>query len=135
MYGAVANRGQIDGTQFLSSELVANLTGRRSLRLDCNLLLPFLFHLGYHNVAVPGVMPGFGHAGLGGSLGWADPGSGLAFAFVHNRLLSPFVALDHTGSVAMHAMLRRGAAKARKYGFERVADLGAPFPEPGAVAG
>jgi CubicO group peptidase (beta-lactamase class C family) len=135
MYGAIANGGQVDGSEFLSPELVAGLTGRRSLRLDHNLVLPLSFHLGYHDIAVPGVMPGFGHAGLGGSLGWADPASGLAFAFVHNRLLSPFMLLDHTGFVAVHAMLRRGAAKARKYGFERVVDLGARFPEPGAVAG
>ena len=80
-------------------------------------------------------MPGSGHAGLGGSLGWADPASGLAFGFVHNRLLSPFVVVDHAGFVATGAMLRRGAAEARKHGFERVADFGSPFPEPGAVAG
>ncbi|MGH3543936.1 MAG: serine hydrolase, partial [Mycobacterium sp.] len=134
MYGAIANGGEIDGTEFLSRELVAGLTGRRSLRLDRNLLVPLAFHLGYHQVPF-GVMPGFGHAGLGGSLGWADPESGLAFAFVHNRLLSPFVLMDHTGFVATGAMLRRSAAEARKHGFERVADFGSPFPEPGAVAG
>jgi CubicO group peptidase (beta-lactamase class C family) len=135
MYGAIANGGQIDGTRFLSPELVASLTGRRSLRLDHNLVLPLSFHLGYHDIGVPGVLLGFGHAGLGGSLGWADPASGLAFAFVHNRLLSPFTVLDHSGFVAVYAMLRRGAAQARKLGFERVADFGAPFSEPGAVAG
>jgi hypothetical protein len=61
--------------------------------------------------------------------------AGLAFGFVHNRLLSPFVVVDHAGFVATGAMLRRGAAEARKYRFERVADFGSPFPEPGAVAG
>ena len=60
--------------------------------------------------------------------------SGLAFGFVHNRLLSPFVVVDHAGFVATGAMLRRGAAEARKHGFERLADFGSPFPEPGAVA-
>jgi hypothetical protein len=50
-------------------------------------------------------------------------------------LLSPFVVVDHAGFVATGAMLRRGAAEARKHGFERVADFGSPFPEPGAVAG
>jgi CubicO group peptidase (beta-lactamase class C family) len=135
MYGAIANGGEIDGIRFLSRELVAGLTGRPSLRLDRNLVVPLSFHLGYHSIFVPGLMPGFGHAGLGGSLGWADPASGLAFAFIHNRLLSPFVLLDHSGFVAVHAMMRRGAAEARKNGFERVADLGSPFPEPGAVAG
>ena len=54
---------------------------------------------------------------------------------VHNRPLSPFVVVDHAGFVATGAMLRRGAAEARKHGFERVADFRSPFPEPGAVAG
>lgn len=54
---------------------------------------------------------------------------------MHNRLLSPFVVVDHAGFVATGAMLRRGAAEARMHGFERVADFGSPFPEPGAVAG
>lgn len=134
MYGAIANGGQIDGTQFLSRELVAGLTGRRSLRLDRNLVVPLAFHLGYHRVPFD-VLPGFGHAGLGGSLGWADPDSGLAFGFVHNRLLSPFVVVDHAGFVATGTLLRRGVVAARQRGFERVTDFGSPFPEPGAVAG
>ena len=37
--------------------------------------MPLAFHLGYHSLPFPGVLPGFGHVGLGGSLGWADPGS------------------------------------------------------------
>jgi CubicO group peptidase (beta-lactamase class C family) len=78
-------------------------------------------------------MPGFGHAGLGGSLGWADPASGLAFGFVHNRLLSPFVVLDHAGFVATGAMIRRGAAGAREHGFHRVSEFGSPFPEAAAT--
>jgi CubicO group peptidase (beta-lactamase class C family) len=134
MYGAIANGGRIDGTRFLSRELVAGLSGRRSLRPDGNLLIPLAFHLGYHRVPFDAI-PGFGHVGLGGSLGWADPDSGLAFGFVHNRLLSPFVVLDHAGFVATGALLRRGAAEAREHGFERVADLGSAIAEPGAAVG
>jgi CubicO group peptidase (beta-lactamase class C family) len=134
MYGAIANGGRIDGTQFLSRELAAGLSGRRSLRPDGNLVIPLAFHLGYHRLPFD-VIPGFGHVGLGGSLGWADPDSGLAFGFVHNRLLSPFVVIDHAGFVATGALARRGAAEARKHGFERVADFGSDFAEPGAVAG
>ncbi|BCQ09324.1 esterase [Mycobacterium heckeshornense] len=134
MYGAIANGGRIDGTQFLSRDLVAALSGRRSLRPDRNILVPLAFHMGYHRVPF-NVMPGFGHAGLGGSLGWADPASGVAFAFVHNRLLSPFVVVDHAGFVAMGAMLRRGASLARRRGLQPVPDFGAPFPRPGAAAG
>ncbi|MFZ1160873.1 serine hydrolase domain-containing protein [Mycobacterium sp.] len=134
MYGAIANGGRIDGTQFLSPELVAGLTGRRSLRPDGNLVIPLAFHLGYHRLPMD-VIPGFGHVGLGGSLGWADPDSGLAFGFVHNRLLTPFVVVDHAGFVATSALCRMGATQARKSGFERVAAFGSPFAEPGAVAG
>jgi CubicO group peptidase (beta-lactamase class C family) len=134
MYGAIANGGRIDGTQFLSPEVVAGLTGRRSLRPDGNLVIPLAFHLGYHRLPWDAI-PGFGHVGLGGSLGWADPDSGLAFGFVHNRLLTPFVVVDHAGFVATSALCRMGATQARKSGFERVADFGSPFAEPGAVAG
>ncbi|MCV7123738.1 esterase/beta-lactamase LipL [Mycobacterium lacus] len=135
MYGAIANGGQIDGTQFLSPELVAGLTGRRDLRPDRNLLVPLAFHLGYHSVPFGNVMPGFGHAGMGGSVGWTDPATGVAFALVHNRLLTPFVLTDHAGFAALYALIRRAAAKARKRGFEPVAEFGSPFREPGAVAG
>jgi len=134
MYGAIANGGRIDGSQFLSRELVAGLSGRRSLRPDGNLFIPLAFHLGYHRLPFDAI-PGFGHVGLGGSLGWADPESGLAVGFVHNRLLTPFVVVDHAGFVATSALLRRGVAQARRHGFKRVADFGSPFAEPGAVAG
>jgi CubicO group peptidase (beta-lactamase class C family) len=135
MYGAIANGGEIDGTQFLSRELVAGLTGRRSLKRDRNILVPLSFHLGYHSVPFGNVMPGFGHVGMGGSFGWADPQTGVAFAFVHNRLLSPFLVLDHTGLATLGNLVRRGVALARKHGFRPVTEFGAPFSEPGAVAG
>ncbi|OBA81786.1 esterase [Mycobacterium sp. 1164966.3] len=133
MYGAIANGGEIDGTRFLSRGIVAGLTGRRNRQRDRNVFVPLSFHLGYHSV--PGPTPGFGHVGLGGSFGWADPSSGMAFSFVHNRLLSPFVVLDHSGVATLGTLIRRGVALARKRGFQSVGDFGAPFPEPGAVAG
>jgi CubicO group peptidase (beta-lactamase class C family) len=127
MYGAIANGGEIDGRRYLSSELVAGLTGRRNLRPDRNLMMPLAFHLGYHALPIPGVLPGFGHVGLGGSIGWAVPESGLAFGFVHNRLLTPFVLTDQAGFVATAALIRRGAVEARKRGFEPVTEFGAPY--------
>lgn len=135
MYGAIANGGEIDGTRFLSRELVASLAGRRSLRPDRNLFLPLAFHLGYHSFPVGNMMPGFGHVGMGGSLGWTDPASGVAFALVHNRLLSPLAMSDHAGFVAIYALIRQAVVKARRDGFEPVTEFGAPFSEPGAVAG
>ena len=91
------------------------------------MVLPLAFHLGYHSLPFPGVLPGFGHVGLGGPLGWADPESGLAFGFVHNRLLTPLVVADQAGFVATAALLRRGAAQARKNGYRPVSEFGAPF--------
>jgi CubicO group peptidase (beta-lactamase class C family) len=129
MYGAIANGGVIDGTQFLSANTVAGLTGRPSFYPDGNIGMPMSFHLGYHGLPLGGLMPGFGHVGLGGSLGWADPARGLAFGFVHNRLLTPLVMADQAGFVATAALIRRGAAGARRHGFTRVTEFGAPFTE------
>jgi CubicO group peptidase (beta-lactamase class C family) len=136
MYAPLACGGRVDGKQFLSPELTAGLIGKPNLRLDRNIMFPMAFHLGYHGIPLGGVMPGFGHAGLGGSLGWADPSTGMSFGFVHNRLLTPFVLADQAGFVATAALVRRGAAAARKRGYQPVPALGAAFvPESRSVAG
>ncbi|TQK32001.1 CubicO group peptidase (beta-lactamase class C family) [Arthrobacter sp. SLBN-53] len=134
VYGAIANGGEIDGTRFLSGSVVAGLTGPRSLHPDGSLGMPMSFHLGYHGLPLPGVLPGFGHVGLGGSLGWADPAAGLAFGYVHNRLLTPLVVADQAGFVAMAALIRRGAARARQRGFAAVPRFGAGSAGPAATA-
>jgi CubicO group peptidase (beta-lactamase class C family) len=135
MYAAIANGGRIDNSQFLSRELVAGLTGRPSLYPDRNIFVPLSFHLGYHSVPFPpGFMPGFGHAGLAGSVGWADPVTGLSFAFVHNRLLTRMM-LDQVTFAGLHALIRRDAAQARKRGYETTPAFGAPYDVPRPVAG
>ena len=135
MYAAIANGGRIDGIQFLSQELVASLTGKPSLWPDRNIFVPLSFHLGYHSVPFPpGFMPGFGHAGLAGSVGWADPATGLSFAFVHNRLLTRMM-LDQVTFAGLHALIRRDAAAARKRGYETTPAFGAPYDVPRPVAG
>ena len=127
MYGAIANGGEIDGRRYLSAQRVAALTGRTSMRPDRNLVLPMAFHLGYHGLAVPGVLPGFGHVGLGGSVGWAIPESGLSFALVHNRLLTPFLVTDQAGFVGMAALVRHGANQARRHGFAAITEFGSTY--------
>jgi CubicO group peptidase (beta-lactamase class C family) len=97
--------------------------------------MPLSFNLGYHGLPLPGILPGFGHVGLGGSLGWADPVTGLAFGFVHNRLLTPLVVADQAGFVATAALIRRGVALSRKHGFARVAEFGSPFAERATATG
>jgi CubicO group peptidase (beta-lactamase class C family) len=135
MYAAIANGGRIDGTQFLSQERVAGLVGRPSLYPDRNIFVPLSFHLGYHSLPFPpGLMPGFGHAGLAGSVGWADPSTGLSFGFVHNRLLTRML-LDQATFAGLHALIRRDSAQARKRGYETMPAFGAPYDVPRPVAG
>ena len=97
--------------------------------------MPLAFHLGYHSLPIGNVMPGFGHVGLGGSVGWTDPADGVAFALVHNRLLTPFVMTDHAAFVGIYALIRQAAQRARERGFQPVTEFGAPFSEPGAAVG
>lgn len=136
MYGAIANGGVIDGAPYLSPEIAHGLSGRRSLHRDHSVLMPMSFHLGYHALPIPGVLPGFGHVGLGGSVGWAVPSLGLSFAVVHNRLLTPFVVPDQAGFVATAALIRRGAALARSRGFEAIPEQGSSYwAEPSSAVG
>jgi len=127
MYGALANGGRIDGRQFLSQERVTGCIGKPSLLPDRNIFVPLSFHLGYHSLPFPpGLMPGFGHAGLAGSVGWADPETGLSFGFVHNRLLTRMV-LDQATFAGVYALIRRDAAQARARGYQTVPAFGAPY--------
>ncbi len=113
VYAAIANGGNIDGIRFLSGDLVRSLTGRRSLALDANVGVPMSFHLGYHNSPVPALLPGFGHSGLGGSIGWADPNAGSSFGFVHNRLATRKL-FDQASFARLAVLLRRAVTQARQ---------------------
>jgi len=127
MYGAIANGGSVDGVRLLSPERVRELSsGRRSYRPDGNVGVPMNFHLGYHGSPLPGVLPGFGHAGMGGSIGWADPGTGSSFAFVHNRLVTPMV-FDQSTFLGMALLLRRAVAGVRRNGVRPIHHFGSPY--------
>ena len=88
------------------------------------------FHLGYHESPIPGLLKGFGHIGLGGTLGWADPEAGSAFAFVHNRLLTPMV-LDMASFAGLARPLRSAITAARHAGAMAVPQYGGRYREPG----
>ena len=130
MYAALANGGRIDDTEFLSSELVRGLTSRARVLPDLNIVVPMPFHLGYHESPIPGLLKGFGHIGLGGTLGWADPDTGSSFAFVHNRLLTPMV-FDMASFAGLARPMRNAIAAARHNGALQVPQFGAPYGEPG----
>jgi CubicO group peptidase (beta-lactamase class C family) len=126
MYAAIANGGVIDGRQFLSPEMAEGLIGRPKVRPDLNLGVPMPFHLGYHESPIPGLLKGFGHIGLGGTVGWADPATGSAFAFVHNRLLTAMV-FDMGSFAGIARPMRSAITAARDNGAMRVPRYGAAF--------
>ena len=114
MYAVLANDGRIDGKKYLSEELASGLTGEQRRKWpDANMVVPMPFHLGYHESPVPGLLRGFGHVGLGGTLGWADPEAGSSFGFIHNRLLTPL--LFDMGSFAGLARPLRNAIEAARH--------------------
>ena len=134
MYAALANVGSIGGERFLSTELARGLAGRPKALPDLNLVVPMPFHLGYHESPVPGLLKGFGHIGLGGTLGWADPATGSAFGFVHNRLLTPML-FDMASFAALAQPMRNAIAAARRHGPLEVPRYGATYWEPGGRVG
>ena len=123
----------IDDTQFLSNELAQGLIGKPKPWPDLNIVVPMPFHLGYHESPIPGLLKGFGHIGLGGTLGWADPQSGSAFAFVHNRLLTPMV-LDMASFAGLARPMRNAITAARHAGAIAVPRYGARYREAGQQA-
>jgi hypothetical protein len=53
---------------------------------------------------------------------------------VHNRLLTPLVVADQAGFVGTAALVRSGAAAARRNGFTPITEFGAPYPDRASAA-
>ncbi|MBE8473930.1 serine hydrolase domain-containing protein [Streptomyces justiciae] len=84
-----ATIGAVDGVRLLSPDTVERARAEESAGPDRVLVVNTRFGLGYmlHGSASPFLGPGsFGHPGRGGSLGFADPESGIAFGYVTNGL-------------------------------------------------
>jgi len=99
MYGALANGGEIDGVRLVSPSRIADMYKLRSHQLDIVAMVPIRRSAGFilgESVDVPGAGPihgltgpnesAFGHGGAGGSIGYADPDSGLALAVTINKM-------------------------------------------------
>jgi CubicO group peptidase (beta-lactamase class C family) len=89
MYAACI--GEVDGHRILTDEQRRAATRQQTSGPDRVLLeLDLQWGLGFivpSSVVNLGHAPnGFGHFGMGGSLGWADPDRGLAFGYVMNRM-------------------------------------------------
>ncbi|MBC7269722.1 MAG: beta-lactamase family protein, partial [Streptomyces sp.] len=80
--------GDVDGgTRLFTPGTVELARAERAAGADRVLVVHTRFGLGYmlHGAASPLLSPtSFGHPGRGGALGFADPGSGIAFGYVTN---------------------------------------------------
>ncbi len=92
-YAMLAAGGELGGQRFLPERLVARMRGPIAAGDDRVFLLPTAFSAGFMKDApgsakrLFGPSPSaFGHPGAGGSLAFADPERGLAFAYVMNQM-------------------------------------------------
>ena len=89
-YAMMADGGTLDGVTTMRPETVAAVTKQQSEGLDHSLdrqvKRSLGLSLGDPRFAAPGKedIRTFGHAGSGTSVGWANPDSGLAFAYITN---------------------------------------------------
>lgn len=87
MYAAMI--GEVDGVRLIGPARVDLARTPAADGPDRVLLVPSRFGLGFmcHSEFSPLLAPGsFGHSGAGGSLGFADPESAVAFAYVMNEM-------------------------------------------------
>jgi CubicO group peptidase (beta-lactamase class C family) len=88
-YAAVI--GEVDGVRLLTEEQVAEARRPRTEGNDRILIMESKIGLGFftHSAFSPyGGQQSFGHTGLGGSCGFADPEHGVAFGYAMNKPLA-----------------------------------------------
>ncbi len=93
VYGALARGGEVDGVRLLSPAAIERARAEQVASFDETLLFKTRRSLGYMlPIAEQGDVRGpesFGHAGMGGSLGYADPEAKLGFGYVMNQMWTP----------------------------------------------
>ena len=98
MYRVLALGGTADGVQLVDrGELAAMGAVASASSVDATMLVPTRWALGFvksadNSAREPGDRDGvvlseeaFGHVGMGGSIGFADPGAGMSFGYTMNR--------------------------------------------------
>jgi CubicO group peptidase (beta-lactamase class C family) len=86
MYAALAMGGELDGTRLVSPDVIERASEVQTRRADKVVFYPLHWKLGYHrtDALLMDVPEAFGHFGLGGAGGWANPSLRLSFGFLHN---------------------------------------------------
>jgi len=91
LYGALATGGVLDGVRVLSREQIARANTEQAFGPD-QVLAPLHSRFGLGFMLTQPMIPfgpnprSFGHPGAGGSIAFADPDTGLGFAYVMNQM-------------------------------------------------
>ena len=100
IYGALARGGEAGGVQVLQRETIDEMRKEQSNGTDAVLMIPSRFSRGFF-MELPeyGLTPNatlFGHPGLGGSFGLADPETKLGIGYAMNKMYLPpdMISLD-----------------------------------------
>ncbi len=103
LYAPLSMGGQLDGVRLVSEEVVRKASEVQTRRADRVTIYPLHWKLGYHrtDAFLMDVPAAFGHFGLGGAGGWANPEHRLSFAFLHSGF--PFTIIGQTRTVMMTA--------------------------------
>jgi CubicO group peptidase (beta-lactamase class C family) len=115
MYACLGNGGELDGVRLMSPERVAMMSKLQTRRPDKVIIVEVGWALGYMTGGIEGWPQGpresaFGHAGLGGSIGYCDPEIGLAFGFTTNALAMDLIGYGRTAALAESARVCAEAA-------------------------
>jgi CubicO group peptidase (beta-lactamase class C family) len=92
-YAMLANGGELNGRKFFSAETLALMATSIADGMDCVFEIPTAFSAGFmkdasgsqQKIFGPSAKT-FGHPGAGGSHAFADPETGIAFAYVMNQM-------------------------------------------------
>jgi CubicO group peptidase (beta-lactamase class C family) len=110
MYACLAAYGELDGVRLLSEERVRTMSKQQTRRPDRVIMVEVGWALGYMTGGIEGWPQGprvtaFGHAGLGGSIGYCDPEIGMAFGFTTNALAMDLIGYGRTAQLAEAARI------------------------------
>ncbi|MEU4769190.1 serine hydrolase domain-containing protein [Actinosynnema sp. NPDC023794] len=116
MYRPLASGGEYNGVRLVDEAQLPVMSGVESAGFDEMLLAPTRFSAGFMKAAanrrLPAVERGvamsedaFGHSGMGGSLGFADPGARMSFGYAMTKM-GPGLGVNARGQSLVDAVYR-----------------------------